>query len=70
MLPILSQQPYAVDARNPSNCDHVRYVLEIDIVVGFDVGDPLHANGENVSQPFAQVIPVNCFFIHHHLRMF
>ena len=67
MLPILSQQPNAIDARNTSNSDHIRYVLEIYVVIGFEVGDPLHADGENITQPIAQVIPIDRFFIHHHL---
>ena len=53
MLPVLRQQPHAVYAGNPSDCNHVGHVLEIDIVVGLDVGDPLHTNGENISQPLA-----------------
>ena len=51
MLPILSKQPHAIDASNPSNSDHIRHVLEINVVVGFEVGDPFYADGKNIAQP-------------------
>ncbi len=70
MLPVLSQQPHAVDAGHPSNRDHVCDILEINVIIGFDVGDPLHANRENIPQPFAQAIPFHRFFIDHYLRLF
>ena len=69
MLPILSQQPHAVDAGDSRDRNHFRHVLEVNVVISFDVGDPLHANGENIPQPFAQVVPFYRFFIDHHLRM-
>jgi hypothetical protein len=53
-LPVLSQQPYAVDAGNPGNGNYVGHVLEINVVVGLDVGDPLYANSENIPQPLAR----------------
>lgn len=68
--PVRGEQPHAIDAGDPSNCNHVGRVLEIDIVIGLNIGDPLHANSENVAQPFAQVIPLDRFVIHHHPRMF
>jgi hypothetical protein len=66
---ILSQQPNAVDAGDSGNGNHICNVLEIYVVIGFDVGDALYADGEDIAQAFAQVIPLYRFFIHHHLRM-
>lgn len=57
MLPVLRQQAHSVDAGDTGDCDYVRYVLEINVVIGFNVSDPLYANGENILQPFAQAIP-------------
>ncbi len=63
MFPILRQQSYAVDSCYTGDCDYVGYVLEVDVVVGFDEGYALHANGEDVGQALAQVIPGDGFFV-------
>ncbi len=38
MLPIFRQQAYAIDAGYAGDGDYVGHVLEIDVVIGFDVG--------------------------------
>ena len=70
MLPVLSQQAHAVYAGDPGNCNYICHILEINVIIGFDVGDPLDANGENILQPFPQAIPFHHLFIHHYLRVF
>ena len=68
MLPVLSQQPYAVDTRNSRNSDHVRDILKINVVISLNESDTLHANGENIAQAAGQAIPYDRFFIHRQLR--
>lgn len=48
MLSVLCQQAHTVYSRNPRDCDHVRHILEVDVVVGFDEGDAFHANREDI----------------------
>src|ERR1039458_1732822 len=54
VLPILGQQADAVYSRNPRDRDHVRHILEVNVVVGFDVGDAFDADRVDIPQTFAQ----------------
>ena len=57
MLPVVCQQPHAVHSREARGGNYVGDFLKVDIVVGLDVGDALHANGEDIAQALAQMSP-------------